>query len=160
MKTNESKPINENPIEQSMEQSKLSYAHMLEMYLQLYKRHDQVMSDVKDEKLKHFYQTGLPYYDEDGKINWKIIHQFMPPDMEKRLEKKYSALNTNEIRLCCLLFFKIPHKTISEILPYQKESIRRIVYKIKQKTGLKDIEEMFRKIIVNNTSTETEKTTL
>ena len=149
MKTNENNPINEKPIEQSMEQRRSSYAHMLEMYLQLYKRHDQVMSDVKDEKLKRFYQTGLPYYDEDGKINWEIIQQFMPPDMEKGLAEKHSTLNTNEIRLCCLLFFKVSEKNIAKILPYQKESVRHIIYKVKQKTGIKDIEEMFGKIIVN-----------
>ena len=160
MKKNDKTSVNENPIEQLMEQSRLPYAHMLEMYLQLYKRQDQLVSDIKDEKLKHFYQTDLPYYDENGKINWEIIHQFMPPDTEKRLEEKYRALNTNEIRLCYLLFFKIPYKTISKILPYRKESIRRTIYKIKQKTGLKDIEEMFGKIIVNKASTDTKTTTL
>ena len=148
METNESNPINEKPIEQSMEQRRSSYAHMLEMYLQLYKRHDQVMSDVKDEKLKHFYQTGLPYYDEDGKINWEVIHQFMPPDMEKRLEEKYSSLKTNEIRLCCLLFFEVKHKTIAKILPYKPMSIYPTICKIKQKAGIKDLNEVFRFIII------------
>ena len=150
METNGNKPINETSIEQWIEEIRSSYAHMLKVHLQLYRRHDQFMSDVKDEKLKQFYRTGQPYHEENGKINWEIIHQFMPPDMKKRLEEKYSMLNEHEIRLCCLLFFNVSDKTIADILSYNQKSIRSMKYVVKHKTGIRDIREMFRKIIVKS----------
>ena len=143
MEANESKPINEEFIEQLIEEIRMSYAHMLKVYLQLCKEQDQFEANVKRENIKHFYRTGQPYHDENGKVNWNIIHQFMPPDMEKRLKEKYNTLNEHEIRLCCLLFFKVSNKTIANILPYRKESIYPTTGRIRQKTGLKGLNEMF-----------------
>ena len=105
---------------------------------------------IKEEKLKkRFYSPDFSYYDENGKINWDVISQFMPPYIEKYIHENYSMLNGNEIRLCCLLFFNVSGKTIANILPYKQKSIRSILFKVKRKTGLNDIKEMFEKIIVN-----------
>ena len=142
--------IHERNLDPLIEQIRVACSHMLKMYLLLYKSYEQLNTDIKEEKLKRrFYSPVFSYYDENGKINWDIISQFMPPDIEKYIHNNYSMLNNNEIRLCCLLFFNVSAKTIANILPYKQTSIRSILYKVKQKTGLKDIKEILEKIIVN-----------
>ena len=77
----------------------------------------------------------------------------MPFDIEKILREEYSMLNSNESRLCCLLFFEVSNKNIAKILPYKQRSIRATLYKLKQKIGIDDMKDMYRKIIVNIAST-------
>jgi DNA-binding CsgD family transcriptional regulator len=74
----------------------------------------------------------------------------MPSDIEKSIKKEYGLLNENEIRLCCLLFFKVPDRNIAKILTYKQKSIRSIKYIIKHKTGIQDIMEILKKIIVKD----------
>lgn len=151
MKTHDSSMVNETSINQYMEQTRSSYSHMLKIFLQLYEEYDKIKTKAREEKLKgFFYPVDYPFYDEYGKINWKIIRLFMPPGMEKSIKEAYGLLNENEIRLCCLLFFKVPDKNIAKILIYKQKSIRVIKYIIKNKTGIRDIQEMFRKIIVKS----------
>jgi hypothetical protein len=106
-------------------------------------------ANVKDDKVFRYFPEVLKFRDEDGKINWNIIHRFMPSNLERNIKKEYNMLNVNEIRLCCLLFFNVPRKTITKILPYQQNSITPILFRIKQKTGITNINEIFRWIILN-----------
>ena len=151
METNSITFTNENSINQLLEQIRLSYSHMLKKYLQLYEKFDKLNAEIRDEKLKGRYtQTGQSLFDETGKINWDVIRQFLPSNMEKSIKEEYGLLNENEIRLCCLLFFKVSDRNIAKILIYKLKSIRAIKYIVKHKTGVHDIEEIFRKIIVKN----------
>ena len=150
MKKNDGTSNHEKNIDPLIEQIRASYFHMLKMYLLLYKKYDQINTDIKEEKFKkRFYSPDFSYYDENGKINWDVISQFMPSYIEKYIHENYNMLNINEIRLCCLLFFNVSGKTIANILPYKQKSIRSILFKVKRKTGLNDIKEMFGKIIAN-----------
>ena len=149
----ESNEKNENTatfVAKFMNRVRLTYSHMLKEYLVVCKSFDQLRTNAKDEKGREYaIQIGIKYYDENHKINWEIIRRFMPHNMENLIKKEFNMLNRNEIRLCCLLVCKISNKMISKILPYNPQSIRSIIYKIKQKTNLNDFNEMFEKIIEN-----------
>ena len=139
-------------IKQLIEFIRMSYSHMLKEHLLLYENFDRFKTDEKGGKFKsHYYQIDLNYFDEKGKINWKIIRQFMPSDVERYIHEEFVMLNTGEIRLCCLLMFKIPNRMISKILPYSQKSIYTIIHNIKQKTGIESMNELYEKIILKMT---------
>jgi len=84
------------------------------------------------------------YLAENRKTNWAIIHHFITPEIETCLKERYNLLNYNEIKLCLLLFFKVPCKTIADLLPYTVESVSTKQGIIKSKAGIKDIQELYR----------------
>ena len=148
MNTNETLTIPNESNELLMEKIRSSFAYMLKEYLWVYKKFDQLRSNVRDEKMKNYFSLdGDLLYDENGKINWEIIRRFMPQDVEQRLKEQYSMLNENEVRLCCLLFFKVSKKSISTILPYSQNSIKSITCRIRQKAGIETITEIYRLIV-------------
>ena len=150
MNTSNNVLINEKMIDQMIEKIRLSSSHALKKYLDLYKKYDQLMTDVIEEKLKRrFFQKDLVFYDENGKINWEVIQQVVPSEMEKIIRLKYNMLNDNEIRLYILLFFHLSDKTIANILPYKQQSIGPVIGKIRKKAGVKDIQEIHRFIVLN-----------
>ena len=145
MKTNDNKSIPEKPVEDFFEQIRTTYSGMLKEYLRIYKKYDQLKTSVCNENTGKYYDLdGVSYFDENGKINWEIIRRFLPQDMEKRIKNKYSMLNDNEIRLCCLHFFKVSKKTISNILSYKQKTIKSANFRIRQKTGIENIQEIFK----------------
>ena len=79
-KNQPNEPLND----QAIEQIRQHYSYMLKEYLRIYQLLDQLKNEVKAENPnKRFSFHALSLYDEKGKINWKIILQFMPYDMEK-----------------------------------------------------------------------------
>ena len=149
----ESYQISEKSIDILIEQIRMTYSHMLKTYLQLYVKQDQFRAFTTESGLKKSY-TINNLYDETGKINWDIISHFISPNMEKYVKEEYKMLNENEIRLCCLLFFNLPSKTIASILQYKKKSVYSISFIIKQKMGIKDLRILYRKIILKMISNE------
>ena len=125
-------------------------SHKLNRHLNLYKKFDQLKKSVQRERdgfqRTQIYQPDISYYDEKGKINWEIIRQFISVDFEKFLKEEFPKLNDNEIRLCCLLFLKIKNKTIAQILPFKTNSIYPTIRRIRQKTDVKDLNELFQLI--------------
>ena len=79
------------------------------------------------------------FYGETGKINWETVDKLMPTLLEEKIKKKYDTLNTNEIRLCCLVLFDINKNDIVRILKIGKNSIATMTYRIRKKTGMEDI---------------------
>jgi len=148
-------PINEHLIEDFIAHTRQSYSHNLNMYLLLIKTSDPFKRNRKEEQRKgQFHQAGIPIYDEKGKYNWEIIHLFMPQGIEKAIKKEYDTLQENEIRLLCLRLFDVPVKTILNILAYNKKSIYSTTCLVKKKAGVKELWEIFRKIILNSISIE------
>jgi len=146
METNNEIP-NIDQITNQFKQDRLAYSHMLKEYLWIYKHYDMLKNDMKAENLKKRYFYSEPsYYDENGKINWEIIHRFIHLNFEMNLKEVYNMLNVNEIRLCCLLYYGVSSKMIAEILPYTQMSIRTITARIKRKAGFKDKNDMFEKL--------------
>ena len=136
---------------QMTEQIRLSYAHLLKMYMQLCQRYKLLKkghSGVEEMK-KIFHQVDRYFYDETGKINWNIIHPLMPPNIEKNIKKEYGALNEKEIKLCCLLLFDVSVNNIADILLYTHRSVHSITYRIKQKTGMIDIKANLKNLLLN-----------
>jgi len=145
MNTNDTFTSQDESSEQKMENVRTSFTYMLKEHLVIYKKYDQIRSDVRDEKKNHYFELdGHSYYDENGKINWEIIHRFMPQDIEKHFKEKYDMLNENEVRLCLLLFFKVSKKTISAILPYKQNSIKSITCRIRRKAGIETITDIYK----------------
>ena len=145
METINSLQMNEIFFDRWVETIRSYYAFILDMYLKLYKKYDQLKAESKDDKLKmRIYKSDVPFYDENGKINWEIIRQLIPLNVEKDLNDEFACLNNNERRLCCLLFFKVQNKTISQILPYRTNSIYPTKRRIRQKTNAKDLNDIFR----------------
>ena len=142
--------ISSENFEQLTKQIRLSYAHLLKMHIQYCNRYKNFKNRVKDEELKRdFQQIDQFFYNEKGKINWETICPLLPPEIEKKIKEKYSALSKNEIKLCCLLLFNVPCKDIAEILPYTQKSIHSITHRIKQKTGIKKVKEGFMYLLLN-----------
>ena len=92
----------------------------------------------------HEYEAK--YYDNYGKIKWELLKKYLPPFMEITIQKNYSTLTQNEMRLCCLHLMDVETHIITKILPYSKTSIHSKLYKIRKKTGLIDLYEIFKKI--------------
>ena len=134
---------------QLTEQIRLTYGHLLKMHIQYCNRYKQIRNRVNDEELKKdLYQMEQFFYNENGKINWETIRPLMPPEIEKKIKKEFNNLNQNEIRLCCLLLFSIPCVKIADILPYTQKSIHSITHRIKQKTGMRNIKEGLKKLVL------------
>jgi DNA-binding CsgD family transcriptional regulator len=149
MKSNESIQPPKQSEYKLIEQFRLSISKMLKEYLQVYKKFDQLKKDVDVKatgQRSRIYQADFPYNDADGKVNWDIIHRFIRIDIEKYLNEELGMLNPNEIRLCCLLFLKMDCKTISKILAYSPNSIYQTIRRIRLKTGINDLEDVFRLI--------------
>ena len=53
-----------------------------------------------------------------------------------KLKHIYPELSRNEVRLCALLHIKLPNDEISQILNIQPESLRKAVYRMRQKMKL------------------------
>ena len=125
------------------------HTHLLKMHIQYCNRYKHFTHRVKDEELKKDIQLiNQFFFNEKGNINWETICSLMPPKIERKIKNEYDALNENEIRLCCLLLFNVPCKDITGILPYTQKSIHSITHRVKQKTGLKNIKEGLRNILL------------
>ena len=125
-----------------MEQIRLSYAYLLEMHIQYCIRYKKFRRRITEEELKrNFLLIDRFFFDESGKINWETIRRLMPPGIEEKIKKEYNILNENEIRLCCMILFNVQSNVIADLLPYTQTSIHSITYRIKQKTGMKNIME-------------------
>ena len=126
----------------------VSFSFMLNEYLRICHKYDQWKAYVREDKTKKYYDPdGISYLDENGKINWDIIRRFMPRDVEIFVKNRFKMLNEHEVRLCCLLFFGVTKKNIAHFLPYKQASIKSITCRIKRKTNMKDINELFILII-------------
>jgi len=136
--SNVSKKLNAN--DQLEEQIRLSYVHILQTYLQIHKTYKHFREEIMDERLKkNFHLIDHNLYNKTGKLNWDNIRQLMPPNLERLIGKKYSMLNENEIKLCCLHLFNVSGEDITSILSYTKKSVHTITYLIKKKTGIHNI---------------------
>ena len=150
MKSIENIPFNETSIDEWMKQVRQYFSHMLKEYLRMYKKFDQIKTNVRDEKMLKFLDPDIfNYYDEKGKVNWEIIRRFMPQDMEEYIRRRYNILNNNEIRLCFLLFFGVSKRVIANILPYNDKSIKTIQCRIKKKTGMNDVNDICKTIFLS-----------
>ena len=154
METNNEIPMNEPTMFCLIEQFRKSYAVNLNNFLKIIKFSDLLKKNKgKDSQLKEqSYHDILPLYDEKGKISWEIIRMHMLSDIEKYIKSEYNTLHENEIRLCCLLIFDVPTKHILNILNYNQKSIYSTSFTIKQKAGVKEITEIFGKIILKRIS--------
>ena len=107
---------------------------------------------LHSHKLKEFIgeKTNRNIFkNKEEKISWELIRLYLPYNIEKYIKQEYEMLTDNEIRLCCLLIFDVSIKNIHNILKYSKKSIYSVTYGIKKKAGIKEINEIFRKIILN-----------
>lgn len=149
MKTSNLSSIPEKSLKIMTGHTKMIYARMIDEYIWLIKRFNQLKLNVKDERLKEYLDFyGFNFVDEKGKIKWELIRNFLPTELEKRIKDKYGKLSEKEIRLCCLLLFDVPLKNISIILPYKEKSIYTLLCRIKEKTGINDITEMYGEMIL------------
>ena len=72
----------------------------------------------------------------------------MPPNIEQNIKNEYNMLSLNEIRLCCLLLFNVTYSDIADILPFTQKSAHTIAHRIKQKTGMNDIKDNLKKLLI------------
>jgi hypothetical protein len=142
--------LDENIVDSMIREMRMLFHNMLMAHLHMYDEHTYLKSEALNEKSsKKFYMPGkISYHDENNKISWDIIRRFMPQDIEEFLQKEYVLLSKSEVRLCCLLFCKVSNQNIAKILPYNQNSIAVTTFRIKQKTGITDIKEIYKKITV------------
>jgi len=151
MKKSDFKAIACEQCDKFAEQIRCNYAHSLKMYLQLYNKYKQIktITTIEGGELKkHFKIVDQYFYNKSGKLNWDIISLMLPPNFEGRLKKEYKTLNENEIRLCCLIFFNVPNKIISDILPYTQDSVRTIASQVRKKVEMSDIKSRLKDIMI------------
>ena len=149
MESIDSKIITHNHLEQLVEQIRLSYAHVLKLYLQLHTKYMQIKIKKKDDEIiKYFLLVDQFLYDKTGKLDWKNIGLLMPPNLEYKIKQEYGILSTNEIRLCCLLLFNVPYDDIADILPFTQKSAHSIAHRIKRKTGMNNIKTDLKKLLL------------
>jgi len=135
--------------EQLTEQINLSYVRIIKTYLQLHNKYKQFKFRNNDEELKKFFHLFDQYfYDNTGKINRDNIRSLMPPNLEKNIKEKYSMLSDNEIHLCYLILFNVSVSEITDILPFTQNSIYVITNRIKRKTGMKNIKDSLKTLVV------------
>ena len=150
MKSIETNKISEKSIDELMDRIRSTTSRMLIEYLQICKKYDKLKTIYKEEKLKNSFTPGcFNFYEEIGKTSWELIHNNLLLQSEKYIQKEYSMLNVNEARLCCLLFFEVPLPYIVKILPYSQNSVYSTRLKIRRKTGVEDMQEIYIKIFLN-----------
>ena len=147
MESIDTSQTNENFIDEWIKQNRFSYSHMFKKYIQQCEKYDQLKTSINENLKSAYNKRDLVFNDESGKINWEVIQQFLPPGIDTNVREEFSNLSENEIRLCYLLFFKVHKRIIAKILPYKQSSIRSVLYKIKKKTGISDINKIFSTII-------------
>ena len=125
---------------QLVEQLRLTYSYMLKAHLEICKKYESFKRELKMEEHGNTIQlTDKFLYGEEGKINWETILPLLPINFEEKIKKRYAKLNTNEIRLCCLLLFDLDIFDVLCILPYNKNSLQSTKSKIRKKIGSNDI---------------------
>jgi len=150
MEIKEGTQINDAFINQLVEQIRQLLSQTLNIYLQLYKDFDHAKARAKEEKSDtYYYQNSQLYNDKDGKINWEVIRKILPSNLERIIQEQFDCLHENERKLLVLFFLKFSHKNISSILPYTRDSILTLKGRIKAKTGVNSIDDIFRKIALN-----------
>jgi len=130
--------ISHNNLDQLTEQIRLSYAHVLKLYLQIHTKYKQIRRK-ENELSKYFPLIDQFLYDKAGKLDWNNVRLLIPPNLEYHIKMKYHVLNMDEIKLCCLLLFNVPYDNIADILPFTQKSAHTIAYRIKRKTGMNNI---------------------
>jgi len=142
-------------VNQLIEHFRQLYARNLNSYLEsINKKKLSNLTDNRGKDSKPLNKNDLEVYDEKGKINWQIIRHILPADIEQHIQRELGLTCENEIRLCCLLIFDVPPKTIDNILTYSQNTIYVMKSKIKKRAGVKDFKDIFQKIILNLTLTE------
>jgi len=122
------------------EQLRLTYSYMLKSHLEICKKYDYFKLGLIMSKHSETIQlTDKFFYGETGKINWETVLPFIPTKFEEKIMRRYQKLNINETRLCCLLLFDVSKYDIVRILPYVKNSLSPTTFRIREKTGMKDI---------------------
>jgi len=125
---------------QLVEQLRLTYSYMLKAHLDICKKYESFKRGLKMEVHRNTIQlTDKFLYGEEGIINWDTILPLLPINFEEKIKKRYAKLNTNEIRLCCLLLFDVDIFDVLCILPYNKNSLQATKSKIRKKIGSSDI---------------------
>ena len=137
----------ENIIDEWIKQNRFSYSHMFKKYIQQCEKYDQLKTSINENLNSYYNKHDLVFNEESGNINWEVIQQFLPPGIDSNVREEFNKLSENEIRLCYLLFFKVHKRTIAKILPYKQSSIRSVLYKIKKKIGISDINKIYSTII-------------
>ena len=133
-----------------VEQIRLSYVHVLKVYLLLLKRYKQMRENITDDGLKrNIHLLDNLFLDEKGKVSWDEIRKMIPPNLEKSIKNKYAMLNENEIKLCCLLLFEVTPHNISNILKISKDTVYVLKNKIKHKTGIFEIKEVLKYFLLD-----------
>ena len=133
-----------------IEHIRLSYAHVLKTYLRFHDNYNHLKIKTTDEESKKVFQLlDQSLYGKTGKLNWDNICPLMPANLEKGIKKEYAMLSENEIKLCCLLFFGVPCKDIASVMSHTQQSVHSITYRIKQKTGMKNIRESLKSFLMS-----------
>ena len=132
-----------------LNQIRTSHARALQMFLKFCNKYRKLKCEIENEEVKnHLRLLDRFFFDEKGKIEWNIIRSLMPQDIEKRIKKEHGILSDKEVKLCCLILFRIPCVDIADILPYSYKTVHVITHKIKQKTGMKNIKENLNKFLL------------
>ena len=130
----------EEHVAQLENQIRLSYALTLKTNLDIFRNYERFKKGLDMDK--HGRTIDLVnrfFYGEAGAMNWESIQPLLPGNLEEKIKKEYGALNTNEVRLCCLILFDVDKKYMLRILPLSEKSCYTIKCRIKQKIGAEDI---------------------
>ncbi len=129
------------------EKIRQSCAMELKVHLKIYERYEHFKMNY-DEKTREFLMIiDRHFYGETGKINWDTVSPMMPKNFEKTVKNKYKKLNTNEVRLCCLLLFDLSYTDIANILPLAQGSAYTTANRIKGKLGITNIPEALKHLL-------------
>ena len=147
-------PISEQQISRFIEHQRKSYSAKLNYFLKAIKYSNSLKNKRSTLQIKdRFFHDIFPVYDESGKIHWDTLQLFIPHHFEESVMQSYPMFCENEVRLCCLLIFDVPPKTILNILNYNNlKTIYSTSFTIRQKAGVKEVREIFEKIKINQIS--------
>ncbi len=134
----------EKNIDELTERIRLSYTCTLKTHLKIYRGYEQFKKiNINKDNQYIFLLFNAHFYGNIEKIDWDTVRPLMPANLETDIKKEYDMLNSNEVKVRCLLIFDIAYADIIYILKLKRDTAHTYAHRIRNKTGVSDIPEAF-----------------
>lgn len=144
----------ERDIDQMLEEIRNSCVDQLKAYFLIYNKLENLFRnkfDKNEEKALLEKFDGF-IFGEGGVVDWEIVRVMIPETLEDKIAKEYTllkpgiakriALDTTEVKVCCLKMFEVSNYHIAKTLHITLESLYTKNNSIKRKLRLTNVEDV------------------